>query len=326
MRCPLISFVTPMKEKDFRVIKLLKSIRNQDYPQERIEIIITDGGSEPKVLEECQKYNVKIFKNPKQLAEGAGMGKDQGIWKSHGEFIVIAESDVELIGKEWINNMLKPLIRDKDVFASVPRLYVSSDDNLVNRYLSYIGVDPFAVYRSIEGQIELNKGLKKIRHEGYSLIELDAKEPFCMGSNGFMFRRDLIKNVGDYAQDVEFIARLAKAGYRKFAVVENARVWHRNVRGFWDFLKKRIKWTRNYSNVYVNEKKDFKWVNDKIRFIGYIFMNLMIFPNFPVSIQKFIDYKDSAWLLHPAMLFYSTALNIYFTLFSKKMLAQVFGI
>ena len=36
---PLVSFVTPMKEKDFRVMKLIKSIRAQNYPQDKIEIL-----------------------------------------------------------------------------------------------------------------------------------------------------------------------------------------------------------------------------------------------------------------------------------------------
>jgi len=50
MEKPVVSFVTPMKEKDYRVIGLLESIRKQDYPQDRIEILIIDGGSNPDVL------------------------------------------------------------------------------------------------------------------------------------------------------------------------------------------------------------------------------------------------------------------------------------
>ena len=45
MKFPKISFITPMKEKDFRVIKMLQSIRSQNYPQEKIEILIIDGGN-----------------------------------------------------------------------------------------------------------------------------------------------------------------------------------------------------------------------------------------------------------------------------------------
>lgn len=34
-----------MKEKDFRVIRMLQSIRSQDYPQDKIDILIIDDGS-----------------------------------------------------------------------------------------------------------------------------------------------------------------------------------------------------------------------------------------------------------------------------------------
>jgi len=322
---PLISFVTPMKEKDFRVMALINSIRSQNYPQNKVEIIITDGGSNPKVLEECKKLGAKIYNNPKQLAEGAGMGKDQGIWKSKGKYVVIAESDIELMDKNWINKMIKPLEENKDIFASVPRVYVNKKDSVTNRYLSYVGVDPFAAYRSIEGQLELGSNLQKKQEEGYYVMELDKKAPFCMGSNGFMFRRELTRKVGDYAQDVEFIARLAKNGYVKFAVLEDARIWHKNVKGFGDFVKKRIKWTRNYTKVYINEKKDFVWITSKPKFFIYALKNLTILCNIPTGIAKAVKYKDIAWLSHGFFMFFSTFLNVYYSLTSKKMLKQVFS-
>ncbi len=323
---PLVSFVTPMKEQDFRVINLLKSIREQNYPQDRVEMLIIDGGSNPEVLGECKKYGAKIYDNPKKLAEGAGMGKDQGIWLSKGEFVVIAESDIEFMNKDWINKMVKPLKENKEIFASVPGLYINPKDNITNRYLSYIGVDPFACYRSIEGQLTLNRHLKKVKKEGYFILELNKESPYCMGSNGFMFRRELIKEVGDYAQDVEFIGRLAKNNYKYFAVVEDAKVWHKNVKGFKDFLRKRVKWTSNYAKYYITQKKDFNWIDNKPRFLLFITKNLLIIPNIPTSIIKTFKHKDPVWLLHAPFLFISTALNAYFTLTSKNMMKQFFGL
>jgi glycosyltransferase involved in cell wall biosynthesis len=322
---PLISFVIPMKEQDFRVIALINSIRRQNYPQNKIELIIIDGGSNPNVLIECQKLGAKIYNNPKQLAEGAGMGKDQGIWKSKGKYVVIAESDIELMDDNWINKMIKPLEENEDIFASVPRLFVHPKDNITNRYLSYVGTDPFAVYRSIEGQLELNSNLYKTQYKGYYIMELDKKKPFCMGSNGFMFRRELIKKVGDYERDVEFIAKLAKNDYVKFAVLEDARVWHKNVKNFWGFIKKRIKWTRIYTNISVNEKRDFIWVTNKLKFYTYILKNLIIIPNLIIGISKALKTRDRAWLLHPILMFFSTSLNIFYSLTSRKMLKQIFS-
>lgn len=322
MEKPLVSFVVPMKEKDFRVIFLLKSIREQNYPQDKIQVIIIDGGSAPDVLDECKKYNVEIYFNKYGFAEGKGMGKDQGIRKSRGKYIVISESDIKLIGKNWINEMIEPLEKDEKLFASVPRLYVDKKDNVVNRYLSYVGVDPFAIFRSLEGQLALGRVVLN-DYCNYYLVNLNKKEPYCMGSNGFMFRRSLIEKVGDYNQDVEFIARLVKQGFQEFAIPGNARVFHANIKSFSEFLKKRIKWTRNYTKFYVHEKKDFVWITDRYKFCLYVIKNLLIFPNIPVSLKNFIKYKDSAWFLHPFLLFLSTFINIFYTLQSKKMLQNI---
>jgi len=287
MEKPLVSFVTPMKEQDFRVLALLKSIRAQNYPQEKAEIIIVDGGSNPAVLKKCTEYKVKIYFNEKGFAEGKGMGKDQGIWKSSGKYVVIAEADIRLIGTDWIEKMVEPLEREGTLFGCAPRLYVDKKDNIVNRYLSYVGIDPFAVFRSLEGQLALDK-VPLFDTGNYYRVSLNPGKPYCMGSNGFMFRRDLIKRVGDYGQDVEFIARLAKHGFLDFAIPKEPRVFHGNVQSLSDFLKKRLRWTRNYTRVYIKEKKDFRWITSKPAFLGMVVQNLLFIPNLFPAFENFI--------------------------------------
>jgi glycosyltransferase involved in cell wall biosynthesis len=321
---PLVSFVVPTKEKNYRVLPLLDSIRNQDYPADKTEIIIIDGGSAPKILEKCKKYNPKIYRNEKILAEGKGMGKDQGIEKSAGKYIVIAEADIRLIGRNWIKNMIAPLEKDGNLFASVPGLYVDKNDNSVNRYLSYVGVDPFAVFRSLEGQLALNR-VPLEDAQSYFKARLDKKRPYCMGSNGFMFRRELVERVGGYAQDVEFIARLAKNNFLEFAIPKEAKIFHDNVRSFSAFMKKRVRWAQAYSNFYVDEKKDFVWVDNKPHFMVYVLKNLLFLPNIPVSVKKCAEYRDFCWLLHPALMFLTTFINLYYSLQSQKMLKHVFS-
>ena len=321
---PIISFVIPTKEKNYRVLPLLDSIRNQDYPADKTEIIIIDGGSTPKILDKCQKYNPKIYYNTKVLAEGKGMGKDQGIEKSNGKYIVIAEADIRLVGKDWIKNMIAPLEENEKLFASIPKLYVDKNDNVVNRYLSYVGVDPFAIFRSLEGQLALDR-VPVEDAGGYFKIKLNKKRPYCMGSNGFMFRKELIGRVGGYAQDVEFIARLAKNNFLEFAIPEEAEIFHGNVKSFSAFMKKRVRWAQSYSNFYVDEKKDFVWVDNKPRFMVYVLKNLLFLPNIPVSIRKCVEHRDLCWLLHPVLMFLTTFINLYYSLQSRKILKHIFS-
>ena len=135
-----------------------------------------------------------------------------------------------------------------------------------------------------------------------------------------MFRKELIEKVGDYAQDVEFIARLVKNGFIKFAIPQNAKVFHANIKNFYEFLKKRIKWTKTYTKFYADEKKDFVWIINKYKFFIYVMKNIFILPNIPISIKNFFKYRDSAWFLHPFLLFLTTSINIFYSMQSKKML------
>ena len=145
-----------------------------------------------------------------------------------------------------------------------------------------------------------------------------------MGSNGFMFRRELVERVGEYAQDVEFIARLAKNNFLEFAIPKEAKIFHSNVKSFSAFMKKRVRWAQMYSNFYVDEKKDFVWVDNKPRFLVYVLKNLLFLPNLPVSIRKYVKYRDFCWVLHPVLMFLTTFVNLYYSLQSKKMLRRIF--
>lgn len=47
----------------------LKTIRNQDYDQNQIEILVIDGGSTDKTRAIAEKYNCRIINNPRKLPE-----------------------------------------------------------------------------------------------------------------------------------------------------------------------------------------------------------------------------------------------------------------
>jgi len=68
----------------------LESIKKQDYPKNKIEIIISDGGSTDRTLEITRKYIQKIFPNPLKTGEA---GKAAGIKHATGEIIALIDSD-----------------------------------------------------------------------------------------------------------------------------------------------------------------------------------------------------------------------------------------
>ena len=156
MEFPSLSIVICTYNGKNLVKRLLDSIFEQDY-NGKIEVICVDGGSEDGTLELLKKYKVKIHHNKARFPEGKGMGKYQGWALAKNELLLIVDQDNKLIGKDCLKELVKPLVEDKEIFGCACRLFIDKKDNLTNRYLSYVGTDPFASNKSIEGKMALRK-------------------------------------------------------------------------------------------------------------------------------------------------------------------------
>ena len=76
-----ISFLIPTFNSDKTIVRTLTSIRQQSYPQEKIEILLIDGGSTDQTIQLARRFNCKIFKNLKtdiMAAEAIGYSKAKG--------------------------------------------------------------------------------------------------------------------------------------------------------------------------------------------------------------------------------------------------------
>jgi len=147
---PKVSFVIcTLNCKDYLEI-CLKSIRNQDYDQKKVEIVIVDSYSDDGTLDVAKKYNSKIILTKiRGYMEGKGMPKSIGCENASGEIIFTIDSDNSLVEKDWIKKMIYPLVNDKNIDYCIGRMAVVKTDNLTNQYLSLVGTDPFAIFRNL---------------------------------------------------------------------------------------------------------------------------------------------------------------------------------
>ena len=316
MKNPKISFVICTYNNKELVKRCLDSIFSQSY--KNFEIICVDGGSKDGTLDLLKEYNVKIIHNRKRFPEGFKMGKSQGAEKAKGEIIAFVDQDNKLIGKDCLKELVYPLIKDEKVFGAACKLYVDKKDNITNRYLSYIGTDPFAVYRSLEGRMALNK--IKLKDEGrYYTYIIDKENCLCTGGNVFLLRKNLLHKIGGYVQDVEMIYSLCLIGINKLAIPKRAFTHHLTINSFKEFLKKRWYWGYHHSNINVYHRK-YSWLprtfNEFLIFSLFILSNLIIIPNLIDSLRKLIQTKDKAWLLNPIAMFLITIM--YGIIFSLK--------
>ena len=95
-----ISVVTPTLNAASVLEAELESIRSQNYPQDKIEIIIADGGSTDNTLEIAKKYNAVVVPNKLKTAEA---GKAAGLKVATGDLVALIDSDNILPTNEWLN-------------------------------------------------------------------------------------------------------------------------------------------------------------------------------------------------------------------------------
>ena len=307
MGLPSLSIVICTYNGKELVKRLLDSIFSQDYPG-KLEVICVDGRSEDGTLELLKNYKVRIHHNKKRFPEGKGMGKYQGWELAKNELLLIVDQDNKLIGKDCLKELVKPLVKDKDVFGCACRLFIDKKDNLTNRYLSYVGTDPFASYRSIEGRMALRKIKLKDEGDYYSYV-IGEDEDLCTGGNCFIYRKKFLDRINGYTQDVDAVNSLVELGINKMAIPKNARTHHLAVKSFKEFLVKKWKWGYHYA-FENREDRNADWYPkdfvDTMKFGSYILGNLIVIPNFFIGIKNWIYYKDSAWLVHPVAMFFNT--------------------
>lgn len=94
-KLPLVSVVITTKNEEKNIERCLRSIKNQSYPQNKIEIIVVDNNSTDKTKEIAEKFTEKVFnKGPERSAQ-----RNFGIKKAKGKYILFLDADMSLSEK-----------------------------------------------------------------------------------------------------------------------------------------------------------------------------------------------------------------------------------
>ena len=298
-----ISIIIPTYNEERNIGSCLKSIFNQNYPKNKLQVIVADGGSTDRTVEIAKSLGADVLHNKFKVEE---RGKPYAIkTKANGEIIGLIDADNIIPDeKDWLKRMIKPF-DDREIFASDTLYYTYRNyDNLITKYNALIGGDDhIASYFGINDRYCYFTGKwtgmphQEIDRGEYIEVTFNEDKVPASGSNGFFFRKNIFNKVqNDPFVHPIFIKNLVKKGYKKMAKIKQGLIHVQNG-SIKTFFKKKlrrirrryngnIKWDDNY-NI---EKRDV------IKNVMYI--STLILP-IKDMVLGFYRKPDLSWMFHP---------------------------
>jgi len=123
---------------------VLNSIVKQEFPLNKVELIIVDDGSKDntlKIVQEFLKENSERFYRVELIVHdknyGVSKARNDGIKTSRGRYILILDHDV-ILSRETIRSLLEYLERTPQKIAAVKPLLINEEGSFLSRWAEQI--------------------------------------------------------------------------------------------------------------------------------------------------------------------------------------------
>ncbi len=312
-RVSLISVVIATFNSERTLDRALHSLKSQNYPQDKIELILADGGSTDNTKEIGRKYQAKIIDVP-NVNQSAEYNKGYGLQYATGEYILCIDHDNIIPHKDWLNKMLQPHLEHKDVVATETLRY-RYEKNLtaLDRYFALFGVnDPVPYYLGKADRLDYIHDKYHLIGDArdcgdYYLVVFDRNNPRripTLGANGFLIKRIYFiksKHKPEEYFHIDINVDLVKQGYTTYAFIKDD-IIHLTNSKFFSFIKRRKQFMDQYylKNFSARRYSVF-YPEDSVKLVLYIIYTITFVKPLFDSMKGWIKIKDTAWFIHPFM-------------------------
>lgn len=138
---PFVSIIIPVKNFERTIEKTFEYLLNVDYPCNRWEWVIADGGSTDRTVEIIKEWQkkypfIKLVKIPN--CPSPGFARNKALEVVRAEFLFFTDADCAP-DKNWINEMLKHFERDHKIAAIGGEVFTLKVDpnNLVEAWCQH---------------------------------------------------------------------------------------------------------------------------------------------------------------------------------------------
>ncbi|MDP2947709.1 MAG: glycosyltransferase family 2 protein [Nanoarchaeota archaeon] len=314
MSLPSISVIIPTYNSTKTLSQCLHSIIRQDYPRDRIEIIIIDAGSQDNTLKIAYQYTNKIFKNPLKTGEA---GKAIGVKQAQNDIIALIDSDNILPSCDWLKRMVAPF-SDPEIIGSEPIRYTyRKKDGMITRYSALMGMnDPLCYFLGNYDRENIFSGKwtglavpTKDKGDYLKLKILPPNIP-TIGANGFLIRKEYLEKmqIKNYLFDIDIIWTLAQKGYTNYAKVKIG-IIHIFAGNLKHFIKKQQRRINDYLYYRQMGARKYGWKQlPKFKIMKFIIYSLTVVPTFLQGLKGYLKNYDAACFFHPVACFLTCAI------------------
>jgi len=304
MTAPSISIVIPTYNSARTLPACLESIREQDYPENKIEIVIADAGSSDGTVEIARRFTDEIYPNPLKTGEA---GKAVGVRHATGEVIALIDSDNILPERDWLKRMAAPFA-DPEIAGTEPLYYTyRKEDGIITRYCALMGMnDPLCLFMGNYDRMNLITGkwtempVDEEDMGDYLKVGLNEKKLPTIGANGFLVRKSLLDkcSIEDYLFDIDVVYELVTQGHNKFAKVKTG-IIHIFSGTLSTFIRKQRRRIRDYGYYEKMGVRKYPWsALSKGKLLKFIFYTVTVLPLVGQLMRGWLRKRDSSWAFH----------------------------
>jgi len=308
---PTLSIITVARNCEDILGACYSRIADQDYPKERIEMLLVDGGSTDRTKEIAGEFGARIVDGG--YPDNQEARRYVGFLRAQNEILVYIDSDNLLPGNSWLREMVVPFSEDSEIVATQTLRYgYDRGQTLMNRYFALFGInDPVAFYLGKADRLPWSE--KRWNLSGQVVNETDRyyKVRFCsddfptVGCNGFLVKKSAFEKLQCSPEDffhIDVNYDLTKMGFNNYGIVKTSIV-HATGDTFIQSIRKRMKYkeihheqlgaSRRYK-VFDSAKR-----KDVINLMKFVLFSCTFFKPFYDSVKGYLKKPDVAWFIHP---------------------------
>jgi len=256
---PLFSVLIAAKNEEKVLPRLLNSLLNQNYPEDKVEIIVVEDGSTDSTVDVCRKYAVEKGEGLRVFSGGSSMGKpsalNQALKAARGDIVAVFDAD-NVPEVDTLRNAAEHFLDESVVALQGRTLTINSDVNMLTKFVSQEESIWFEAYIKGKDALKLFVHLK--------------------GSCQFIRREALLSlggwREGHLSEDMEISARLTREGHEiKYA--SNVRSWQESPQSVTQMFRQRARWYRGSMEVALKygrliRKPSWKTLDAEATFLG----------------------------------------------------------